>query len=494
MRVYQVAREFYPYANAGGLKEVVTGVSVALEKLSVDSVVFIPRYGFIDIEELELITTFTVSTSKISREITAYKSEYSGVKVYMLDFPEVRDKYDVYTYTEQDTLSDPAKKRGEGFKDSSLINSLFQLSVLEFIRSFLDKPDVLLLHDGHTGLIPLLIEKSEVLSHYFRDTKRFFIIHNAGLAYHQRVFAPILRELGMIDEDDMCEVCNEGYVDPLASAVLHSSVLTVSPYYAEEILDLKHEFSSGGFGEFCKRHSVAITGITNGVNIEHFKSIGVTGKPTLKEKFQFRTNLFKDFNSLSSLKLWGCIDSYSNRPLFVFQNRITEQKGIDTLISSVSAFLDGGGSSMFVVMGQGEKRYEEALVELAKRYHGSVCYIQGYNEGVAKRLFLSSDYFILTSRWEPCGLTDFEAQLAGSIPIVHSTGGLKKVINNETGYRYKSDEELLSLLFMCENSLKDGREVHNRMTETAYKYIQMYYTWDKVVELNYIPLFENNNE
>lgn len=490
MRVYQVAREFYPLANAGGLKEVVTGISVALSNLSVESVVFIPRYGFIETNSLKEVYSFNIFLDKKDHGVTVYKTEYNRVVVYLIDFSEVAEKSDVYTYTEQDEKIDSKCVKGEGFQDTALINAVFQLAVLEFISRYLERPDIISLHDGHTGLIPLLIEKRVKYSEFFKGTKCFFTIHNAGIAYHQRVFAPVLREIGIIDEDDMCEVCTDGYVDPLASAVLHSNVLTVSPFYAEEILELKHEESSGNFGAFCNNHNISITGITNGVNMDHFSNIGYLKKPTVAEKLTVRAELLKGVRSGNRFRVWGDIDHYSSRPLFIFQNRITEQKGIDTLISVISRFLNSGGASMFVIMGQGQKCYEDDLKELAKRYHGKVCYVQGYDEVVAKRLFISSDFFVLTSRWEPCGLTDFEAQLAGSIPIVHNTGGLKKVIHGETGYIYDTEDELLDIFFQSETMIKSGREAHNQMTDRAYRHIEEYYSWDRVVTLNYLPLFK----
>lgn len=491
MKVYQISREFYPYANAGGLKEVVTGLGTALAGNGHDSSVFIPCYGFIDKSSsgFKKMEIFYIDVKGLDIKIRTYFRNYFGVKVYLFDYQSVSDKNDIYTYTAADELQNCEHKKGCGFKDSNHINIVFQLAFLEYVTRFLESPDVLLLHDGHTGLIPAIINSRSLYSMKFRESKIFFTIHNAGLAYHQRTYAPDIRAYNIINEDTLCDACFSEELDPLCLAVLYSVALTVSPYYAKEILQLEHEDSSDGFGEFCNTHNVSITGITNGVDIGHYNNYGIIGLPDIKVKSIFRNELEKLIAVNPSLKLWGSI-SPKDSPLFIFQNRITEQKGIDKLIDAIRDSILNGSDSQFIVMGQGEHKYEKMLIQLASESQCSICYIQGYDEEVAKKLFLSSDFFILTSLWEPCGLTDFEAQLAGSIPIVHKTGGLQKVINKKTGFVYDTFQDLEDTIALCENLYRDNRDILNEMKIEAYNLISDSYTWDKVLLNKYIPLFK----
>ena len=109
---------------------------------------------------------------------------------------------------------------------------------------------------------------------------------------------------------------------------------------------------------------------------------------------------------------------------------------------------------------------------------------------LANKLFVSSDFFILTSLWEPCGLTDFEAQIAGSLPIVHKTGGLQKVINNVTGFVYDDFDKLCDILLKCEDLYYSSPINIEQIKKKAYMLIRDNYTWEKVVENRYIPLFK----
>lgn len=490
MIVYQLSREFYPYANAGGLKEVVTGIAESLANAGHDSSVFIPCYEFINKNEFIKKNSFFLLIKDHNVLITIYYKLHNGVKLNLIDFPSVSDKKSVYTYTAQDERNNPEFKRGEGFYDSDLINIIFQLAFLKYITEFLDTPDVINLHDGHTGLVPLIIKSNKYYRDKLNGCKIFFTIHNAGLVYHQRLFCKKIRDFNVIKKELLCNGCFDGEVDPICLAVLHSKPITVSPYYADEIVSLKHEDSSGGFGVFCNNNGIKIEGITNGVNLKHYSKLSVSGLPTFEEKIIVKKNVHKLLLNNDHFDVWGNPVFSIDKPLFLFQNRITEQKGIDKFIYSIKKVVEIGSESKFIIMGQGEVKYEDNLIQLAKDYPENICYIQGYDEVVALNLFLSSDYFVLTSIWEPCGLTDFEAQLAGSIPIVHNTGGLKKVLNGITGFVYESFYELKNLILKCEKLYFNDIEGLEIIKKNAYNNICENYTWEKVLKKKYIPLFE----
>ncbi len=490
VKVYQLSREFYPYANAGGLKEVVTGIAESLSNAGHDSSVFIPCYGFIDKNNFIKKDSFFLIIKDQNILITIYYKLHNGVKLHLIDFPSVSDKKSVYTYTVEDERENPELKRGEGFYDSDDINIIFQLAFIKYITEFLETPDVINLHDGHTGLVPLIIKSNKSYRNRLNGCKIFFTIHNAGLVYHQRLFCKKIRDFRVIDKELLCHGCFNGEVDPICLAVLHSKAITVSPFYADEIVSLKHEESSGGFGLFCNDNGIKIEGITNGVNINHYSKLSFSSLPTIAEKQNVKTNVHKLLGNNDNFEIWGNPLFSVERPLFLFQNRITEQKGIDKFICSIRQVVETGTKSKFMIMGQGEAKYEDNLIKLAKEYPEFICYIQGYDEVVALNLFLSSDFFVLTSIWEPCGLTDFEAQLAGSIPIVHKIGGLKKVINDITGFVFEDFSELKTHVLNCEKLYFDDFERLEIIRKNAYENICNNYTWDMVLQKKYIPLFK----
>ncbi|MBN2618372.1 MAG: glycogen/starch synthase [Spirochaetales bacterium] len=491
MKVYQVSREFYPFANAGGLKEVVTGIALALNKVGIESSVFIPRYGFIQLSNLTFVKKIFITLNKVVYETDIFTVEYNGVHVYFIDNELVASKNDVYTYTELDEKKDIRNKKGEGFLDTEEINILFQLSVLEFITNNLPPPNVLSLHDGHTGLIPGLIKSNNRYSNFFSNSKIFFTIHNAGFAYHQRLSAKKIVGMGIIDDEILKTGCFEDILDPICLAISYAIPLTVSPYYSEEILQLQHEESSGGFGLFCQKNSISIHGITNGVELNHYKSIGITSPPSDIIKIEMRNSLSNIILNTKDIQKWGNMDFSLKRPLYLFQNRITEQKGIQVLIDAFKDYFNSGGDSLVLVMGAGERRFENELIAFTEKYPGKICYLQGYNETLAKKAFIASNFFILTSLWEPCGLTDFEAQLGGSIPIVNNTGGLKKVIHGRNGFIYNGLKDLVNRLYLCDEMYYVNPSLLIEMGKFAYNHIAENYTWDKVVEKQYLPIFRS---
>lgn len=490
MKIYQLAREFSPFANAGGLKEVVSGLAESLYVNGFESSVFIPAYGFIDKTDFHEKERFLLPVKGENMVVTVYYKDFNGINLYLMENPLLMNKRSVYTYTSLDEQENSLCKRGEGFSDNNEINLIFQLSFLYYIFEFLSPPDVVLLHDGHTGLIPGIIETSPEYNSYFEKCRLLFIIHNAGLVYHQRVDSSFISQYKIISQEILDRVTFQNKVDPLCLGVLKSCAITVSPFYAKELHSLVHEETSGGFGEFCNRNGIVLKGITNGVNTDHYGELNVEIPPSRAEKKAFGNKAKSLLDQNKSIQVWGELILEGEKPLFLFQNRITEQKGIDKYISSVKDVLDRKGDAAFIVMGQGEISYEEELIVLAGQYPSSFCFIQGYDETIAKNLFLYSDFFILTSLWEPCGLTDFEAQMAGSIPVVNATGGLKKVINNSTGFVYKDFRELPDLIFKCIDIFNSDRAILEDIISNAVRNIRDNYTWDKVLLNNYLPLFK----
>lgn len=489
MIIYQLAREYRPYACAGGLKEVVTGLAKSFAKNGHNSSVFLPLYGFINQTGFELVGSFKLELLKESVNVDVYYINDDGVKVYLFDYPSVKTKRSVYTYTIDDEKEDAEHKRGYGFLDNDKINLVLQLAFVEFVTTYLEIPDVINLHDGHTGLVPAIIKDRKDFSDIFANSKLFFTIHNAGSIYHQRVKLVDIKKYISLEDKILSRAVFNGYLDPLCLASLYAKVLTVSPYYAKEIRSLEHEKISDNFGNFCKTNNINMKGIINGADIDRFASLGIRSLPSESRKMSEKKMIAEIYNINSECTVWGSIDSIESKPLFLFQNRITEQKGIKNLIEVFNLYKQNGGVGNLILMGTGESLLEEELKLLVQKNNGSVCFIQGYSEALAMHLFLSSDFFILPSLWEPCGLTDFEALLVGSIPLVNKTGGLKKITNNRTGFVFKNNKGFLKTLVKCEVLYNRKPGYLRKIKERGHRMILKLYTWDNVVTRKYIPLF-----
>ena len=144
-----------------------------------------------------------------------------------------------------------------------------------------------------------------------------------------------------------------------------------------------------------------------------------------------------------------------------------------------------------LVLGSGDARYEAQLARLTTDsvLQGRVCFLQGFSPELANKIFAAGDFFVVPSRYEPCGLTDFIAQLFGNIPIVHHVGGLVKVLDNVTGLAYSGPfpDDLFNGLHRALELYGDKQRLR-QMQLRAVQEIERYYTWDKVM-YKYLDLY-----
>jgi len=147
---------------------------------------------------------------------------------------------------------------------------------------------------------------------------------------------------------------------------------------------------------------------------------------------------------------------------------------------------------MMLVLGTGGDRFESQLIRLAEseQFRGRMCFLKGYNPELANRIYAAGDFFIVPSRYEPCGLTDFIAQLFGNIPVVHHVGGLVKVKDGVTGIAYQgeSPDALLSALQRALDLYGD-RPLKRRIQQQAVEEILQKYTWTTVIR-KYLELYK----
>jgi starch synthase len=179
-------------------------------------------------------------------------------------------------------------------------------------------------------------------------------------------------------------------------------------------------------------------------------------------------------------------------PLFGFIGRLTAQKGIDVLSGALSLLLSEGDCPLVTVLGQGAREHEEALAKLAEVGQGRVCFVPRFDAELAMLIYASCDFLLIPSAYEPCGLTDYHAQLMGTIPLVHRVGGLVKVRDGETGFSYdgQSPRELASAVRRCVRLFRDAPGILEDVRRRAFREIFERHTWDRVVREGYVPVYE----
>jgi starch synthase len=503
LSVWHVAREYAGLAEAGGVKDVVRGLAEAQARAGLRTTVVLPFYGFLP-EALHagpVVASVALSLpdqdrgNAFSRETARVIAHVrQGVRVMLVDLPRYSAARDVYTYTALDEEENRWKTRGSGHWDAHQKNVALQRVALECALALGEVPAVFHCHDGHTAFLPALLREDERYRADLARSRAVVTIHNAGPGYHQEVWsAEFARLLTGLPERVLRKGILGTVVDPLLLAGCYASLATVSERYAEELLSENDGELSGGLGRALRERAIALHGITNGIDPGPWDPRSAPG-PDLPFPFDPLTGDLagKRKSRERLLSVLGLPDR--GGPLYAFVGRLTGQKGIDVLIPALEQLLPSDGRRAFIVLGRGDKQMEEKMAALASTHApaGRFAFVPRYDEELASLIYSSSDFFLVPSAFEPCGLTDYIAQLRGSIPVVHRVGGLVKVRDGETGFSYDEHQphalaaavNRTTRLFRDEPGLLDG------IRRRAFDEIFRLHTWDRVLAESYLPFYE----
>jgi starch synthase len=501
--VWHVAREYAGLAEAGGVKDVVRGLAEAQARAGMHVSVVLPLYGFLSAEfrAAPALASFSVRLPDQDKGNTFFDEPVQvravtreRVRLLLVDSPRFAAARDVYTYTAADEQENHWKKKGTGHWDFHQLNLILQRSALETALFTGEKPQVFHCHDGHTAFLPALLREEAPYAGAFGGSSALVTIHNAGPGYHQEVwdrdFARLLT--GLPDQCLDKGVLN-GKIDPLLLAGSYARLVTVSERYAEEMLAEKDSEIAGGLGRALRDHGIPLAGITNGIDPSPWdpRLPGNMGLPFAYDPLNGDLEGKRKCREALAQKLDGA--AATSGPLYAFVGRLTGQKGIDILFQALKDLVRGDASHRFVILGQGEKEMEAMLSWLSAdaASGGRFSFIPRYDPSQASLIYASSDFFLIPSAYEPCGLTDFIAQLLGSIPIVHRVGGLVKVRDNETGFAYDehSPAALISAVERTSRLFVEDRAALERIRRTAFAEVFSLHTWDRVFSVSYLPLY-----
>lgn len=264
-------------------------------------------------------------------------------------------------------------------------------------------------HDWQSGLVmPLLTDV---------PVGKLFTIHNA--AYQGRFPADKFELTGLPESFfDWRQLEFHGDVSFLKGGIVCADlVTTVSPRYARELLT--KEYGCGLEGVFQARGD-RLTGVLNGVDYTEWNT---TDNPHLAAAYSGDSPGGKAANKRALQRELG-LPELADVPLLGNISRFTDQKGIDILLGALEKLLGGGVVFQFVGLGSGDPLLEQAMSGLAKRHPDRVAVQIGYDTGLAHRIEAGSDFYVMPSRFEPCGLNQLYSLRYGSVPVVRATGGL----------------------------------------------------------------------
>jgi starch synthase len=519
--VWMLSREYGDIAGVGGVKDVVSQLAEALARWNGRSVqVVLPLYGFVRAEELgftpladpacpsrelRLQIDMHQPEQAVREEVGYFYQRRNRVNLYLVDAERFRQKSAVYTYSREDEKRVWWQKQAMGHHDYFAMNLLLQKAALELMLALGETPEVVHCHDGHTAVLAAMIRENGGYRSFFRRTCCLVTIHNAGHGYHQEIadipYACSITGLPthVVDNNQLDRKFN-----PFLVAGQYGLLNTVSENYARELQETDSDRLTGWLGHELRRRGVVLAGVTNGIEPEQFSPATLeppehrfdpaSAAAELAGKKRCREALLRQLaapGEIPEAERFGTLDLATDGPLFTFIGRLSEQKGVDTLLAAVPTLFASDLRAQLLVLGNGSAEFEARLIGLAEEdeWRGRLCFLRGFHSQLADRVFAAGDFFLIPSRYEPCGLTDFIAQLYGNIPVVHGVGGLVKVVDGDTGIVYQGEgvDGLLQALARA-LELFQLPEQRRQIQRQAVAEIHRRYTWNKVMQ-QYLDLY-----
>jgi starch synthase len=408
MKVLLTSSEVHPYSKTGGLGDMIASLGKGLAQLGHAVTLISPLYRGIAESFPELKSSgksVSVSQGGQTRTGDLWQLEVEpNLKLVFVDQPEYFDRAALYSID------------GADYPDNAERFIFFSKAVLQVTQQAETSFDILHAHDWQTALLAALVAAERRQTGWGRDLSTCLTVHN--LAY-QGVFPAAAFSLTGLPQEFFTTETSEfyGQFNCLKAGLATADALTtVSPRYAEEIRT--PEFGCGLDGLLVKR-GAALSGILNGVDYEEWQTFR---NPHLKAPYSLKSLAGKRANKLALQEELGLAPD-PNAPLFGSVTRLVEQKGVDLTLAALEELLPRT-SLQYAMLGSGDPRFEHAYEDLARRHPGHVAVQFGYHNGLAHRIEAGSDFYLMPSRFEPCGLNQLYSLRYGSIPIVRSVGGL----------------------------------------------------------------------
>ncbi|MES2575952.1 MAG: glycogen synthase [Bacteroidota bacterium] len=404
MEIFHIGAECYPVAKVGGLGDVVGALPKYQNSAGQLVRVVLPRYEtkFINENEFDRVYSANVKLGDSFYPFTVFKErkDQLGYELYLIEIKGLFDRKEVY-----------------GYEDDIERFLSFQIATLDWISIRSEMPSVINCHDHHTGLIPFMMQYANKYLK-LRNIQTIITIHNS---IYQGKFG--FDKLYYLPEFDLSKAyLLEWYnrINSLASAIkCASQVITVSPNYLNEI----NQSAYGLEGLFQQVRDKS-KGILNGIDMEIWN-------PEVDKMLSANYSIknFKKGKQENKEKLCAEYNLDPKKPLFSFIGRLLEEKGADLLPHVVAMALSENSKEInILVLGSGNSEIENQLTHLQTSFKGNYNAVIGYNEELAHLIYGGSDFLLMPSRVEPCGLNQMYAMRYGTIPIVRRTGGLKDTV------------------------------------------------------------------
>lgn len=496
MKILFPIAECEPFAKTGGLGDVGGALPVELFKKNIDIRVIMPFYQkvktfFKENSDFKLFTVIKDLEVKFENYPHAIKKIYSfdvyqshlannsDVPIYFIDIPEFFDRPNLYV-----------DEFGKGFPDSANIFTYFTKALFTFLDSFGWYPEIIHSHDWHMGLIPLFIKHS--LIKVKNKINTVFTIHN--IAY-QGIFPIETAENFDFISNDLIMKDLEFFkkINFLKAGILSTNIVTtVSENYRDELLTKEYGF---GLEDYLQEKKNSFYGILNGVDYSSWNP--------QTDKFIISTYSAENLEGKKSCKsfLWSLVKSHDPNftleepkiPIFGMVARLDVQKGVDLIIEAIPELVK---EKMHIIMvGSGNKKFESKLEELGSKY-SYFTFIKGFSNNLAHQVEAGSDFFLMPSKFEPCGLNQMYSLKYGTFPIVRKTGGLADTVidisdqENGNGFLFNefTSEDLIESIKRAIRFYFNSNDLE--INSLRSKIMNLEFSWNKSVE-KYISIYKN---
>ena len=473
LKVLYVASEAVPFVKTGGLADVAGSLPKELKQKGVDVRVVIPKYSGIKEEyrnNMEHIYDGKMDLSWRKKYLRIDRYDYKDVPFYFIDNQEYFYREGYY-----------------GYPDDVERFTFFCRAVLEMLPHIDFWPDIIHMNDWQTGLISVYLKLEHNEDVRYNKIKTVYTIHN--LKYQGRFWKGYLPDVLGLD----WKYFNNGdleYFDDInfmKGAIVYSDkVTTVSRSYAKEIQD---PYYGEGLEGMLQKRDADLSGIINGLDYEDYNP--ETDKYIFKNFDVHNAIAIKGDNKEQLQKKLG-LPVNRKIPMIGMVTRLVEAKGLDLVTRILDELLEYE-NVQFVILGTGDRQYEDWFKGLVWRYPKKVSANIFFNNELAHQIYAASDLFLMPSQYEPCGIGQLIALRYGTVPIVRATGGLKDTVEAYNNYtqtgngfsfnNYNAHELLFSIKRAIDGIADDRKHIHlveNAMTadysweESAKQYKELY--------------------
>jgi starch synthase len=459
MKVLFIASEMAPYAKTGGLGDVVGSLPKYLHKLGIDARVVIPRYGHLGVGDYQF-SYWVPRRRGGAGEVMVHQTRSGEVPVYLLQsWPYFGQESDLYSVWDWDT------PRFIYFAQMAMG------LVWELAQGRLDNgeswwPDVLHVHDWHTGLIPFLLHEARFNAGW-QDIASVISIHN--MAFQGPYASRWLIEEGIPNRFHPALPWQDWRDNLLAIGLAYADKLnTVSPHHA---MELHYPRFGEGLQDLVWGRDADFVGIVNGIDTE------VMNPATDKHLAQhFDADTFRQDRPANKLALQRELGLAENPdiPLIAYIGRITPQKGIDFSIPALYDIIFNE-EVQFVGLGTGDWGLQNAFGSIGLTFGDKARTYLKFDGALAQRIYAGADMMLVPSRYEPCGLTQIMAMRYGCLPIARQTGGLVDTVEN---YDDGPGDQGTGFMFLFEES----QALASTIRWALYTYHHRRAAWERMQE------------